>query len=91
MTLDRSNPSCTLDHGFLIIVRASDLGRMVFTMDVLLGKMGTPQTTRAALKIRKFEGGGLPLVGPYLPSQYTAIFWGLLHPASVQVALRIVG
>jgi hypothetical protein len=30
---------------------------MVFTMDVLLGKLGTPQTTRAALKIRKFEGG----------------------------------
>jgi hypothetical protein len=40
MTLERSNPSCTLDEGFLIIARTSDLGPTVFTMRYLEGMLG---------------------------------------------------
>jgi hypothetical protein len=32
ITLDRSNPSCTLNQGLLIIARANRLGPTVFTM-----------------------------------------------------------
>jgi len=35
MTLERRSPSCTLDQGFSIIARTSDLGPDVFTMTYL--------------------------------------------------------
>jgi hypothetical protein len=47
MTLARSSPSCTLDQGFLIIARTSDLGPTAFTMTYLEGGKG-PQANPEA-------------------------------------------